>query len=234
MEMSELAKNITSSADKFDYRSKLHQMQAALKAATVQVLVVPTPRGPDTKLELVVDITAKGQSSTASPAAETQRPLSARKRIPPPSSEAPVELKAAQQVVHEQIEPPKQAQPSSLTIDAVSSGSGGLDRIVPAAAPDLASGKPAPSTEADTDEAELTEFESLPGWNECLFTSMFSAAHHAAYYGYTQVLECLSKYFDVFICDSHGRTPLFYACLANRFECVVILVAIGNFYRFLD
>ena len=70
--------------------------------------------------------------------------------------------------------------------------------------------------------------EELPGWNECLHTTMASAAHHAAFYNYVAVLEALSRYFDVFVVDDKGRTPLFYAALRNNLECVATLVSIGG------
>eukprot|EP00981_Chlorochromonas_danica_P000858 scaffold208_cov149-Ochromonas_danica.AAC.4 len=79
------------------------------------------------------------------------------------------------------------------------------------------------------EEGEAIEMEDptkLPGWEECLYTSMFSAAHHAAYFGHVEVLKFLCKYFDCFIMDKKGRTPLFYAALANRLDCVVELVAL--------
>lgn len=77
------------------------------------------------------------------------------------------------------------------------------------------------------EEAEV-DFESLPGWNECLHTSMATAAHHAAFYGFMEVLEMLSKHFDVFAMDKNGRTPLFYASLRNNLDCVLLLVALGR------
>lgn len=79
------------------------------------------------------------------------------------------------------------------------------------------------------EEGEAIEMEDptkLPGWEECLYTSMFSAAHHAAYFGHVEVLKFLCRYFDCFIMDKKGRTPLFYAALANRLDCVVELVAL--------
>lgn len=78
----------------------------------------------------------------------------------------------------------------------------------------------------DSDAVEMEDPSSLPGWEECLYTSMFSAAHHAAYFGYIDVLQFLCKYFDCFTIDKKGRTPLFFAALANKLECVVELVAL--------
>jgi ankyrin repeat protein len=75
-------------------------------------------------------------------------------------------------------------------------------------------------------EEEQVNFEELPGWEECLTTSMASAAHHAAFYGYIEVLDCLCRYFDCFVMDKKGRTPLFYAALQNRLNCVASLVAL--------
>lgn len=60
----------------------------------------------------------------------------------------------------------------------------------------------------------------------CIYPDQATAAHHAAFYGYTQVLELLSRCFDVFVMDNNGRTPLFYASLRNNFDCVLLLVAI--------
>jgi ankyrin repeat protein len=70
----------------------------------------------------------------------------------------------------------------------------------------------------------MEDFVSIPGWHECLNTSMASAAHHAAFYGYPEVLSCLCRYFDCFVMDKKGRTPLFYAALQNRLDCVAMLV----------
>eukprot|EP00598_Pedospumella_elongata_P014145 CAMPEP_0184992258 /NCGR_PEP_ID=MMETSP1098-20130426/40493_1 /TAXON_ID=89044 /ORGANISM="Spumella elongata, Strain CCAP 955/1" /LENGTH=1255 /DNA_ID=CAMNT_0027517835 /DNA_START=84 /DNA_END=3851 /DNA_ORIENTATION=- len=80
-------------------------------------------------------------------------------------------------------------------------------------------------TEAGEDEDAIV-FEDIPGWEECLTTTMASAAHHAAFYGYSEVLDCLCKYFDCFVMDNKGRTPLFYAALQNRLNCVATLVAL--------
>jgi len=77
-------------------------------------------------------------------------------------------------------------------------------------------------------EAEVVDFEQLPGWTECMHTSMASAAHHAAFYGYDLVLETLGRCFDVFVLDDKGRTPLFYAALRNHLNCVTALVSIGT------
>jgi ankyrin repeat protein len=61
---------------------------------------------------------------------------------------------------------------------------------------------------------------------------MTSAAHHAAFYGYAQVLEFLCYYFDVFVPDDQGRTPMWYAALRNNLDCVVLLVSMDA--RWLD
>jgi ankyrin repeat protein len=60
-----------------------------------------------------------------------------------------------------------------------------------------------------------------------LNTTMATSAHHAAFYGYSEVLELLSKYFDVFVMDDKGRTPLFYAALRNQLAAVTFLVSLG-------
>lgn len=75
--------------------------------------------------------------------------------------------------------------------------------------------------------AEEDLFSSIPGWYECMNTTMASAAHHAAFYGYSEVLEELSRLFDVFALDDKGRTPLFYAALRNQIACVTFLISIG-------
>jgi ankyrin repeat protein len=80
--------------------------------------------------------------------------------------------------------------------------------------------------EEDGETEPAIVFEDLPGWEECLTTSMASAAHHAAFYGYSEVLDCLCKYFDCFVMDKKGRTPLFYAALQNRLNCVASLVSL--------
>lgn len=81
--------------------------------------------------------------------------------------------------------------------------------------------------EEDKKEEEMT-FEDIAGWEECLTTSMASAAHHAAFYGYAEVLDCLCRYFDCFVMDQKGRTPLFYAALQNQLSCVASLVALDS------
>lgn len=43
-----------------------------------------------------------------------------------------------------------------------------------------------------------------------------------------KVLEYLCKYFDVFIMDNNGRTPLFYACVKDQLACAALLVSIGK------
>lgn len=76
--------------------------------------------------------------------------------------------------------------------------------------------------------ANELSFEDIDGWNECLHTTMATAAHHAAFYNYCTVLEYLSYYFDVFVMDKNGRTPLFYAALRNNLNCVLHLVSIDS------
>jgi hypothetical protein len=78
------------------------------------------------------------------------------------------------------------------------------------------------------DDLEEDPYASIPGWTDCLNTTMATAAHHAAFYGYADVLELLSKYFDVFVMDDKGRTPLFYAALRNQLAAVTMLVSIGE------
>jgi ankyrin repeat protein len=99
---------------------------------------------------------------------------------------------------------------------------------------DASAGPPEPAEEGDESDGQEEDgeaepaivFEDLPGWEECLTTSMASAAHHAAFYGYSEVLDCLCKYFDCFVMDKKGRTPLFYAALQNRLNCVASLVSL--------
>lgn len=78
----------------------------------------------------------------------------------------------------------------------------------------------------DIEEECIEIFENILGWDDCINTSMSSAAHHAAFYGYHEVLNCLCKYFDCFIMDKKGRTPLFYAALQNQLTCIAILVSL--------
>jgi 26S proteasome non-ATPase regulatory subunit 10 len=75
----------------------------------------------------------------------------------------------------------------------------------------------------DGGEEEL-DLDSIEGWNECVNTSMATAAHHAAYYGYLRVLEVIAKYFDCSVADETGKSPLHYAALSNQLDCVVLLV----------
>ncbi len=77
-------------------------------------------------------------------------------------------------------------------------------------------------------DIEEDPFAKIPGWTESLNTTMKSSAHHAAFYGFVGVLEVLSQYFDVFVMDDKGRTPLFYAALRNHLDCVTLLVGIGE------
>lgn len=81
--------------------------------------------------------------------------------------------------------------------------------------------------EFSDDDIEEDPYANIPGWTECLNTTMATSAHHAAFYGYADVLELLSKYFDVFVMDDKGRTPLFYAALRNQLAAVTMLVSIG-------
>lgn len=80
--------------------------------------------------------------------------------------------------------------------------------------------------DADMAEEDIVDPTTLPGWEDCIYTSMFTAAHHAAFFGYVDVLKFLIQFFDCFIMDQKGRTPLFYACIGNRLECVATLLSI--------
>lgn len=84
-----------------------------------------------------------------------------------------------------------------------------------------------PDATQPTEDEEIPNPETIPGWEDCIYTSMFSAAHHAAYFGFADVLKFLVKFFDCFIMDKKGRTPLFYAALANRLDCVAVLLELG-------
>jgi ankyrin repeat protein len=42
------------------------------------------------------------------------------------------------------------------------------------------------------------------------------------------VLEYLGRYFDVFITDDKGRTPLFYAAVADQLACCALLISMGQ------
>jgi ankyrin repeat protein len=86
--------------------------------------------------------------------------------------------------------------------------------------------EPSSETKEKEDKDEEINPAEIPGWDECIYTSMFSAAHHAAFFGYVEVLSFLCKYFDCFIMDKKGRTPLFYASLNNRLDCVAVLLAL--------
>jgi len=86
----------------------------------------------------------------------------------------------------------------------------------------------------DADEEPAVDPESLPGWAECLHTSMASAAHHAAFFGHAAVLSLLAGCFDCFVMDDKGRTPLFYAALQNRLQCVAVLVQLDPNLTWLD
>lgn len=83
------------------------------------------------------------------------------------------------------------------------------------------------SAEAVDDQATI-DFESLPGWHECLETNMATAAHAAAFFGYLEILEILVMNFDCFVLDEQGRTPLFYAALGNQLDCVILLITIDS------
>ena len=78
--------------------------------------------------------------------------------------------------------------------------------------------------DGDVAVGDSVDWNSLPGWSECLNTSMASAAHHAAFYGHLEVLQMLSSCFDCFVIDEQGRTPLFYAALQNRSRYTIALV----------
>ena len=76
----------------------------------------------------------------------------------------------------------------------------------------------------DSTVEEDLDLDSMEGWLECVNTSMATAAHHAAYYGHSAVLEIILKYFDCNVSDETGKSPLHYAALSNQLECVVLLV----------
>ncbi|KAH9136901.1 hypothetical protein AeRB84_018147 [Aphanomyces euteiches] len=61
---------------------------------------------------------------------------------------------------------------------------------------------------------------------DCWATTFSTVAHAAAYAGHIDCLNYLGDYFDVFVTDDLGRTPLFYACYANQTECVSLLLAL--------
>lgn len=85
----------------------------------------------------------------------------------------------------------------------------------------------------DEEEEEEEDPEQLAGWHECINSSLFfSAAHHAAYFGYLDVLRFLCKYFDCFIMDDKRRTPLFYAALNNQLACLALLLSLDP--RWID
>ena len=63
---------------------------------------------------------------------------------------------------------------------------------------------------------------------ECMTTESFpTAAHAAAYNGHYDCIDYMSQQFDVFCTDGSGRTPLFYACYANQFQIVQLLLSLG-------
>ncbi|ETV92949.1 hypothetical protein H310_12946 [Aphanomyces invadans] len=59
---------------------------------------------------------------------------------------------------------------------------------------------------------------------ECWATTFSTVAHAAAYAGHDPCLRYLGECFDVFVMDSFGRTPLFYACYANQVDCIQLLL----------
>ncbi|KAF0715166.1 Aste57867_3528 [Aphanomyces stellatus] len=61
---------------------------------------------------------------------------------------------------------------------------------------------------------------------DCWATTFSTVAHAAAYAGHLACLTYLGDYFDVFIVDDLGRTPLFYACYANQVACVTLLLSL--------
>lgn len=54
------------------------------------------------------------------------------------------------------------------------------------------------------EEEDAFNPETLPGWTDCLHTTMATAAHHAAFYGFAEVLEFLSNCFDCYILGKLG------------------------------
>lgn len=72
----------------------------------------------------------------------------------------------------------------------------------------------------------LRQAEAIPGWNEALETTMATAAHFAAFHGYSELLSFFSNIFDCFVMDYKGRTPLFYAAMNNQVECAAVLVSV--------
>ncbi|RHY73644.1 hypothetical protein DYB38_002451 [Aphanomyces astaci] len=72
---------------------------------------------------------------------------------------------------------------------------------------------------------EETHPAELP-CKECWATAFSTVAHAAAYAGHDPCLRYLGEYFDVFVADTLGRTPLFYACYANQVECIQLLLGL--------
>lgn len=162
------------------------------------------------------------------------RPLDGDAPVPSPSPPSPVPLPPStlaldMDEIHKSIElkqdaafvtPAKLPHPSPMPASALGTPSVGQN----SEAKEIQEASEEASEE--TEEDALAKLTALPGWNDCVYTSMSTAAHHAAFYGHTDVLEGLSQLFDCFVIDKKGRTPLFYAALANRLDCVAVLVAV--------
>jgi hypothetical protein len=218
MEMGDVAKNIEAGADKLDYREKLHRIGGQLKAASMAKPADATVH-PESARPVPAAPAVKSPRAESVAAVSTSRPTSAKgpkKSPPPPQQDAPAALQAAKNEV-QQATAARPAAPTPQSARKTDDGGATTGEETVAAVVDA---------DLSLKDADTSELESIPGWSECLYTSMFSAAHHAAYYGYVEVLDMLCRVFDCFVVDTKGRTPLFYACLGNRLDCVVTLVSV--------
>ena len=247
MEVSQLARDIDSTRDSSNYIGQLQQLSMQLKEGLVKLTVdtthvVSTDVGSLSKD--VVNATIAPPVVAAMAQENTRRTLSstsvtALKYVAVKSEELHTSGSASQldrpnQSLHQPSKVSENcmatellhSSPQAPTADvlyiraeAVSSDGNHIRKDSVGVADSQAES----NSQGDEDEMR---FEDLPGWEECLTTSMASAAHHAAFFGYIEVLDCLCRYFDCFVMDKKGRTPLFYAALQNRLDCVASLVAL--------
>lgn len=221
VEMADVAKGLSSDRDPASYRERLVSTGAQLKDLATRVesaapvpdsspAPVPVPsRSPRLPHSPPPTTTVTGAPLFASPMLSMKsRPEAEDERAPTPDVMEPLPTL--------QYKPPITPVPSlniaSLlisTVDDVSSPASVTELMTPRREDKAASragdslkeceSKDTGSEDGVAGDSMLADIESVPGWNECLYTTMATAAHHAAFYGFTQVLELLARLFDCFV-----------------------------------
>lgn len=242
MEMSQLLKDIDPRCDPSNYSEQLSAMSSNLKAGLSKAVAAPSePPNSGRTLESPAVSTATNPNS---PQPQPHIPVDNRSMHPSASTTSipqghAANMKEQSTLLSSVSTSELQTKPTSgIAADKLSrvesprttsvvTKVAEASAITDCVAGDCVDCEPE-GGEGEGEDEEAVAFEDIPGWEECLTTSMASAAHHAAFYGYTEVLDCLCKYFDCFVMDKKGRTPLFYAALQNKLSCVASLVALDS------